>query len=190
MSIYVNLMTRRAKVRQLLRDRMRLWSRVVAAVIVGLVLHSLVTWWPVRSQSQRVELLETQYEPLREMKLDVGRLSRELIATRTNYRDELVLADTTPVLSLLGVVSRAIEQSDGQLFLEDIHYEQTNSALSGGQLQEQLSLEGISADTLAVQALVERLREALPFATVELRNTEAIEVNRHPMQAFFLDCTF
>ena len=173
------------------RTRIRQWSRILTAVSGLLVLHATVAWWPVHINSQRRTVLEAQYNPLRQMKATNKRLARQIAGTLDQSKLELALSKQIPVLTLVGLVSQAIADSDGKVFLEQIVYTQnaeTGPTTAGSPAQ--LALEGFCTDPDAVKQLAESLRSALPFADVNLKPIRSIEVNQHPMQTFQIVCSF
>jgi hypothetical protein len=170
---------------------MRQWSRILAAVVGLLVLHASITWWPVHVSSQQRALLETQYGPLRQMKTTNKKLAALIASTLDQSKLELALSQQTPVLTLVGLVSQAVSDGDGTIFVEQIAYSQNDDSgeTEGGALT-QLALEGFSADPVAVEQLAKSLRTALPFADVRLEPIESIELNSYPMKTFQIECSF
>jgi len=191
MSNHINLMTTRSRVRECSRMRLKQWSRILATVFALLALHASITWWPIHSSSQRRELMETQYNPLRQMKAANKELAARIAGTLDQSKLELALSRQTPVHALVGLVSQKVADSKGEVFLEQIAYsqrEKTSGAAASS--HSQLALEGFSTDPIAVQRMAESLRSAIPFAEVTLHPIESIEINHHPMQTFQIECSF
>jgi hypothetical protein len=191
MSSHINLMSTRAKVQECSRTRIRQWSRILAAVVGGIVLHASITWWPVYVNSQERALLETRYSPLRQMKETNKALAAQIATTHDKSKLELVLSRQTPVLTLVGLVSQTVAASEGSVYLEQISYSQDNDpGEATGDPLTQVGLEGYSADPAAIEQLVESLRAALPFADVRLEPIEQIEINASSLNAFQIECSF
>lgn len=188
MTSYVNLMTREARVRRCYCDCIRLWSRLLAVAVVLLSVHFLVNWWPVHTRNLDLQALEAHYQPLHKQKLGIGRLSRQISNLQSQAQLELAIARDTPPLSLLGILADTLADCQGKAFFERINYSQSGSYESRSHESERLTLEGLATDPWAVETLAEGLRTALPFAKVEIKTSEAIEINRHPMQSFHIDC--
>ncbi len=187
----INLMSSRARVRECSRTRVRQWSRILAAAAGLLVLHATVTWWPVHINSQQRAVLEAQYNPLRQMKATNKKLAGQIASTLDQSKLELALSKQIPVLTLVGLVSQAIADSEGKIFLQRIAYTQkAETPPATGGSPPQVALEGFSADPDAVEQLAESLRSALPFADVKLEPIRSIEINQYPMQTFQIECSF
>ena len=120
----INLMSSRARVRECSRTCVRQWSRILASAAGLLVLHATVTWWPVHINSQQRAVLEAQYNPLRQMKATNKKLARQIAGTLDQSKLELALSKQIPVLTLVGLVSQAIADSEGKVFLERIAHTQ------------------------------------------------------------------
>jgi hypothetical protein len=191
MSTHINLMTNRARVQECSRTRVRQWSRILAAVVGLLVLHASITWWPVHINSRQRALMETQYAPLRQMKATNKKLGSIIASTLDQSQLELALSRQTPVLTLVGLVSKAVSESSGTIYLEQIAYSRDGESdeTTEGVLTL-LELEGVCADPAAVEQLAQSLRTALPFAEVKLEPIKSIELNEHPLNAFQIECSF
>jgi len=186
----INLMSERARIRQSLRIGIRRWSRILMIVLAILALHALVVWWPTKVSGLDRAALEAQYEPIRLMKLENGELSKKIAESQQQNPLELALAARTPVLTLIGLVGLAVEGSNGQVFLEQIDYQQSNlPSQPTVRPQDQLVLTGIGANPESVKLLVERLKQELPSVGIQIRQIETIQVNQQVMQSFQILCT-
>ena len=188
MSTYVNLMSNSARVRQCYRDRFRLWSRLLVSTLAMLSIHFLVNWWPLHAQNLNLQVLESHYVPLKEQKTDISRLTRKIANVRNDSQLELAISHDTPVLSLLGLVGEAVSNSQGKVFLENIDYVQAGAYGKRSSETEKLALSGLATDPWAVETLAEQLRAVVPLAEIQILKSEPIEINRHPMQLFQIEC--
>ena len=64
----VNLMSRGARVKSIVRTRLYQWAIAYACIVILLVPLLLMAWWPVHQESQKVDSLSAQCEPIRELK--------------------------------------------------------------------------------------------------------------------------
>jgi hypothetical protein len=162
----------------------------LAATAWLLALHAAISWWPVHVRSQQRGALEAQYEPLRQMKMENKSLQREIDETLDNSQLELALSNQTPVVTLVGVVSRAAAETDGKVFLDNLAYSQRaeTQAAEGG--ESIVTLEGMGADAVAVGQFADRLKSAVEFAEVRVESVETIEINQRPMQVFKIEFAF
>ena len=188
MMTHVNLMTQQSRKRQCYRDRLRLWSRLLMFAAIVVAIHFAVNWWPHHAQSLDLQALESHYKPLHEQKVGIGKLTRQLSSTRKSYELELAISRDTPALSLVGLLSDAVARCQGKVFLEKIDYIQNGSFENRTKNSDRLSLDGLATDPWAVEHLAEELHKAMPFAEVEITTSEPIEINRHPMQTFQVEC--
>lgn len=187
MNTFVNLMSQRALDRQCYHTRLGQWSKILALTIIALAVHGATIWWPARNDRIQLEALEAQYTPVRAAKAEITKLTSRISTTRTDYELELAISTDTPASTLLAIVGSAAEATRGRVFLEDITYRQ-QGPLASNPPEEQMSVSGIGIDTSAVGLFVQQLRSSMPFADIQVRNTETIVVNRQPMQSFRIDC--
>ena len=190
MSTYINLMSHRARVRECIRSRLRQWLCLLAATLAVVMLHAFVSWLPVHSSSLHRDALEARYEPYRQMKLENRQLTQQIADAKGNNKLELELTKETPVLTLVGLVSQAVSETDGNIFLKHINFSQEGSPTNRNANDvEQVALSGLGTDSVTVQRFSERLKTVLPFAKVQIRQTESVEVGDHAMQSFQIQCT-
>jgi hypothetical protein len=190
MSSHINLMTPRAQLRECSRTRLRQWSRILMLAICLLMLHALVSWWPIHVRSSQRAALEAQYEPVRQVKLENNLLEQRIDDTRTDDQLELTLARQTPVVTLVGLVSRAVGQSQGKVFLDKLAYTQSDPNHPAHANASVVELEGIGADPVAIGEFADRLKTSLDFADVQVGTVEAVEINKHRMQTFKIRLSF
>jgi len=191
MSRFVNLMSERAQTRDCWLRRSRQWARILAVVVGVLTLHTALNWWPIHKQSQLRVALESQYEPIRQLRTDNQGLKKRIGESTKLSHLELSLEKRTPATTLTGLVGKAVAESHGNLFLEKIDYQQKSpSGSATGDSKSKLSLEGFATDPQTVRAFVELLTSSIPNASAETEHIETIEINQQPMQAFRIDCLF
>lgn len=187
MNTYVNLMSQRALDRQCYRARLKQWSQILALTALAIAVHSMTIWWPARNDRLHLEALEAQYKPVSESKLEIVKLNNTIASTKTNYELELAISVDTPASTLLAIVGNAAEATHHRVFLEEVTYRQ-QGPLAKRPPEEHVSVAGIGINTSAIGIFVQHLRTSMPFAEINVRNTETIEVNRQPMQSFRIDC--
>lgn len=162
---YVNLMSPAARAREVRRTRIRQWRLVLSAAVALLVPASVVAWWPVHRGEKRIAALEMQYEPMRKLIAETCKLRKQIDETRDRGRLALALEQQKPMLSLLGLVGQAVEQTQPDVVLAALDFEQA----PGPWVQPdstRLKLSGIGKSGQATATLTDRLRERLPAAEV------------------------
>lgn len=187
---HINLMTPRAQVRECTRARLRQWSLVLAATVVALVLHGAICWWPVHIRSEQRAALESQYEPLRLMKLENKQLSKSISETLNQSQLELALSQQTPVVTLIGLVGQVVGGSEGEVFLDTLEFTQPEVQETAQRGQSIVKLAGITAEPAAAGEFADRLKHTLDFAEVQVGAVEGTTVNNHSMHVFHVEFSF
>ncbi len=191
MSRSINLMSERACARDCWLNCARQWTRILAIVVGVLTLHTAFNWWPVHKQSQQRIAMDSQYEPVRRLKTTNQDLKKRIDESKQLGQLELTLEKRTPTTTLAGLVSQAVAKCHGNVFLENIDYQQQGSDGSATRdSSAKLSLEGIATDPKAVRVFAELLKSSIPNASTEAEQFETIEINQQQMQAFRIDCFF
>ncbi|MCG8450537.1 MAG: hypothetical protein MI725_13290, partial [Pirellulales bacterium] len=113
MSTSINLMSQRARVRECTRWRLRQWLYLLMAAMGLIALHAIVSWLPVHSSTLHREALEARYEPYRQMKQENRQLTQQIADAKGNSKLELELSKETPVLTLVGLVSQTVHETNG-----------------------------------------------------------------------------
>lgn len=189
MKHHLNLMSQPARHREALRRVVRLWSQVTASVVLVLVPVGLATWWRCDDARRRQAVASAQYEPIRKMKNENDALKKQIESLLTQERVPLVLSRRQPVLSLVGLASRAVAEEGGTVYLEQLALEQSSqieNAANG--TRSTCVLEGIGRDVRGVSQLADRLRTDGPFTHVGLETDETNRPGAENVQQFTIHC--
>jgi len=188
---HLNLMSQQARVRECVRTRWRHWSRAWAGIGAVLGVAALLTWWPAHRASQHRLGLESQYETIRLMKAQNKSLRRQIERLHAQEKLVLELADSIPMIAVLGSVGQAVGDTNGKVFVEELAFEmEPRTNVPAGSSVALLDLEGLGTDPNDAETFVDSLQAAIPFASVHLEATRAAKVNRQPMHAFTIRCSF
>jgi len=186
----LNLMSGPARKREQIRHCLRLWSRVLAGVICILSLWGFVKWQTCHREDLKQVSADSEYEPIRQMKLKSKRLSKQIESIQSTERIPLALSKHQPLLSLIGLATQAVAEHDGKLYLQQIEIERDPVRQeTASEPALTFSLEGVAVDSSAVTQLADSLREIGSFATVELSTDKATRVGKQEQQAFSIQCT-
>ena len=186
----LNLMSEPARKRELLHRCVRLWLRLLAGVVTVLVLCGISEWRACQIEQSRYAAVDAEYEPIRQLKIENGRLQKEINALREAERIPLELAKSRPLLGLLGLATSAVTQQNGRVYLKQLEIERDPLDLNPKvNPMLRFAIEGVSVDTSAVTRLANSLREDGPFANVELHNMRSTLVGKQEQQTFNIECT-
>ncbi len=197
MKRHLNLMSRRSRVRISIRTRLRQWTTVLAALAALLAPTWFVFWWPVHQQGQHTAALDVKLEPYRQMNQASKGFQNNIARVRAQEKTALALAQIdTPVVTLLGMISKAIANHQGRVVIENLEFHQSAAVLSEhapkheANVQISIDIEGLGIDADSVNRLANEFRSALPFADVQIKSSEPQHINQQPMQLFFIQCAF
>jgi hypothetical protein len=186
----LNLMSERARKRELLHRCLRLWSRTLGGVVAVLAVYAIVEWRACQVEQSRYAAVDAEYEPIRQLKIENGRLQKEINALRKAERIPLELAKPRPLFGLIGLATSAVSQQRGMVYLKQLEIEreplnlrpQTSPML-------RFAIGGVSVDSSAVTRLADSLRDAGPFANVDLNNMRSELVGKQEQQTFNIQGT-
>jgi len=197
MKRHLNLMSSRARVRSCVRTRLRQWTITLLTVTVLLVPIWFLLWWPVHQKGQQVAALDAKFEPLRQMNQTSKRFQKDIERVRAQEKTSLALAKVdTPVVTLLGMVSKAIADNQGRVVIEQLDFRQSAAVLSehtpaeGANSQTSIHVEGLGIDEKAISQLVRTMKSTLPFADVQIQPSKPKRIYQQEMQTFFIQCFF
>lgn len=184
----LNLMSERARMRECLRTRLRLWMQIWAVAFALLAIIGALTWWPAYRAGQHRASLEAEYEPIRLMKAENKSIANQIHTLQEQEKFVLELSENFPMVTLLGIIGKSVSNSQGQVFVDELAYQVGNS--DNGAPETTLSIEGLSINREAVSYLTSSLQAAIPFASVKLESIDTSQVNQQTVQTFTIECTF
>lgn len=186
----INLMSPRSHKRRKIRRCVRLWSRLLAAV-VGLVIAVGLWQWRTYSQVQvRRESAEAEYEPVRKLKIENVRLRKQIAELEQVETIPLKLAEQQPLLGIVGLANQAVSEQGGSLYLTQLEIERPPLTLDAEQSSElSVAIYGVSLDNASAQQLSDWLRTTMLFSDVEIQTNEKLATGQLPRRAFSIQCT-
>lgn len=193
MKRHLNLMSSSACVRECIRTRIRQWVRALVAVAVLLVPTWFLFWWPVHQEGQHVANLNAKFEPFRQMNRATKGFQRNIERVGAQEKTALALAKIdTPVVTLLGVLAKAVADNQGDVTLEDLEFHQPASVLSERKTEEltSIEIEGRGIDENSVRRFASDLRAALPFTDVQILSSKTERIDKQKTQKFSLQFSF
>jgi len=197
MKRYLNLMSSRSSVRSCVRTRLRQWTIVLATVTALLLPTWCLLWRPVHQKGQQVAALDVKFEPLRQMNQASKRFRKNIERVRAQEKTSLALAKIdTPVVTLLGMISKAIADNQGRVVIEKLEFHQSAAVLSqhepaeGNNSQTSINVEGLGIDEKAISQLVRSVKSSLPFANIQNEPSKQRRIYHQEMQTFLIQCLF
>ncbi len=189
MKRHLNLMSSKACMHEKVRRCSRFWLRTLTATLLVLLYFGLAQWWVYQQESERRDALEVQYEPFRQFKVENAKVRKKTELLLAQEQVPLRLSEETPVAALFGLVGRVVASGEGQIHLEGLQMTHDPLATSAkGPRSRAVVLEGIGMHSKAVTEFANALRTKIPFTSVELASTEAVEINQTIRQAFTIEC--
>lgn len=181
---------------QVARRRLLQWG---AVWIAAFFLVSIIYWIRCNGQeSSHAQLmaLESEYAPIKKLQTEVA-TTRALIEDLQKRESlALELADEQPLLALVGILSRAARDCDGEVCIQHLSLVRkvaTNKAENGSEppaSHKLLILKGLGVNNLAVARFAASLRESRVFKAVELESTGAPIRGEDTSRSYQLECTF
>lgn len=193
MKRHLNLMSNRSRVQTCARKRLRQWIVVLTVLGFLLVPTWFAIWLPVHQQGEQVAALEARYEPFRQMNKASKEFKKRIELVQAQEKISLALAKIdTPVVTLLGIVGKTVAESQRQVYLEKIEFQQSALLLSKQESEttRSISVAGRGISKKSVIRLRKNLKAALPFADVKLRTSKPEFINQQQIEKFLLQSSF
>ncbi len=185
----LNLMSERSQKRNALRNCIRLWSRAFVVTTLFLTIVGVAKWRACAHVHAKQLSAENEYEPIRQLKLENGRIRKQIKSLRDTEKVSLELANHQPLLGLIGLAARAVGAQEGKLFLLHLEMEREPLPLDTDDASTlEVTFEGVTVDSGAVTSLADSLRELGPFATVELSSNATTHEGKQANQMFTIQC--
>lgn len=137
--------------------------------------------------------LESDYAPLRKQASEVAK-TKTLIEELTRHESlALALVDEQPMLTLVGVLSQAARQCEGEVSIQNLQL--APAPVQAGRTEPHaavklLSIKGVGAHNLAVARFVASLRDAQVFDAVGLTSAGGSARKDDPSYTYHVECTF
>lgn len=189
--MHLNLLPSSYRRRQIVLKRVRQWSMVWG---VALVLALVFGWFcaaDCRKLSSDLDLLEAKYSRVKNTQQELRVARKELQELEQREALVLELSQRRPMLSLLGILSKAAQQCDGTVSVRHIAWETDSSNSAGaaaGELEPRLTLRGVGLNNLWVAQFASALRRNDVLREVQLKSTEQQIVNDKVAHGYQLEC--
>lgn len=191
MKKYVDLLPQNHHRGALIRRRVMQWCAVLgAAVVVGGVL-TMIERNHLQEQLVKMNALENKYHPILKLESEVKSIHAKVRELEKREAMTLQLADEHPLLSVLGIISRAAGKCEGTVAVTRLTLVERTDASAGAVAnptnaasstngphapapaapvtQKVLTLQGLGLDNLSVVRLVASISEEDAFERVELK---------------------
>jgi len=156
---------------------------------MALTLLGFSQWRTCQQQQQRQASAESEYEPIRQLKIESVRLGKQIEKLESAERIPLALANDRPLLGLIGLATHTVAEHGGAVYLRQIDIEREPVSLDSRRLPMlQFNLKGVANDGSAVTQMADSLRNVGPFAEVELTSNRNTRAGEQAHQEFSIQC--
>ena len=185
----LNLMSEQARKSEKYRRNTRMWLLVLAVLTVCLTFLGASQWNSCRVEKERQSLAESEYEPIRQLKIENSRLEKEIEQLRSAESIPLELAKHQPLLSLVGLTTQLVEEQKESLYLSQLEIERDPIQLATKRDSRlSVSLDGVALETGSATLLSNSLRKIGLFSKVEISTNKVLINGRPEQQAFSIQC--
>jgi hypothetical protein len=192
----INLLPASYRRQQIVRKRALQWSAVISGVLLaGWALH----WYEsheYRELTEKLEALHREHQPTQIMLRQLVEMRQALVDLEQQEAIATELEDQRTALTLLGVISRAAEKTNGRLRVTNLDLTNFQSMYDaqapGTPVREPsgLVLTGVSLDYPAVTELVVGLESSGIFSMVELSSMTERVNNDTSLHDYVVRCEF
>jgi hypothetical protein len=192
----INLLPMSYRRQQIVRKRVVQWTSVVCAVLfVGWSWHQF-EYREALALSQQLESLEREYRPHKTMFAQLVSMRQNLEELQQQEAVASKLEYQRNALTVLGVISETAEATKGRVRVTKVEVVGFQNAQEdvqpavGDMPTSGLVVSGVSLDNPGVAELVDGLKEAGIFSTVELLSSKERAAGEASMQDYAVRCTF
>jgi hypothetical protein len=190
--MHLNMLPIQYRRRQVLNLRLRQWSLVWGAALAMALALGWFQCSDCRRMSSDLELLEAKYNRVKDVQTRFETAQAELQELEQRESLVLELSQRRPMLSLLGILSRAARQCGGNVSVTHINWNADRHdapADAQDELQPLLTLQGVGLSNLYVAQFVSALKDNEILCDVTLKSTEKQVINGKVAHGYHMECT-
>ena len=191
--MHMNMLPTRIRRQQIVVRRAKQWGGIWG----GALLMALTIGWfhaaDCRQMADDLEVLEARYGRVKNVQLALTTAQTELQELEQREALVLELSERRPMLSLLGTLSRAAQQCEGNVSVRQIIWNAEGEAAhasAAGNVQPLLTLHGVGLNNVWVAQFAAALRNNEIMRDVQLTSTEQQTINNNAAHGYQLFCTF
>lgn len=189
MKTHVNLLPIVYRRKQLILRCAQQWLAIGLTALAGVG----GLYWVQHTQNHRararLESLRREHAPAKQMADQVDSLRLKIEELRHRESIVLSLADEQSMLTLVGLLSRATLQCEGQLCIQRLQLDRRQDGASQ-HYTKVLQLDGIAVDNHLVARFAAALRDTAAFQRVELKSSGRRVTDEPAAQVYSLECFF
>ena len=195
MKTHINLLPRENRRRVMLRIRGLQWGILGCVAITAGVTFG---WTGYREHLNIEEDLDRHtrtYEPIVVLEKELDRMKKQIDTLSQREKMAAELVDQHPALTLLGVLSHAVQKSKGRLQIGKLTLGRSgdqgldSTLIPSGEAQH-LLISGTALDIASVTRFVDALRGASVFAQVDMKPTKETTVSNQPAFVYDVECAY
>jgi Tfp pilus assembly protein PilN len=195
MKSHVNLLPYGVLSQQVIRCWLVRWAVIGGLAVAGAAIAlAHVRHAAIRTEAQR-ERLEADYRPVADAKKQAKTLRTQIGELEQREAISMALSDERPVLTVVGLVSRAAQACRGGVLVEQLEFQRGGVSQAGGRAAHHapsgaglLSLTGVGRSNVAVAQFAAALRDAGVFQRVEVKSTAVEKRANGEFQSYVIKC--
>lgn len=189
MNSSVNLMTQGAQLRSAAERVARIWALIIGVMVLALAPLGGWTWQKRCKALRRHEALQASYEPIRQLAGENRTLAVEATTLVERERLPLTLARRRPVVALLGVVSDAIAECGGAVYMEHMALTRVAPPAAGAAAAGRLLVDASATLAFDISRLTKLLARP-PITAVKILSSETANDDGTPIKTYSVECLF
>lgn len=189
--MHLNMMPMKYRREQIIRQRLKQWSVVWGIALSAAVACAWQQTVDCGKMAAHLEVLEARHLRVEDSQSALEAVRDELRDLEQREAILLQLSQRRPMLSLLGVISQAARQCDGNVSVNNICWNVLgNDARTAGldPSQPLLTLHGIGLNNIWVSSFAETLSNSEIMRDVELKFSEQTVINGKTAHDYHLVC--
>lgn len=190
MNTHLNLFPLAYRRRQLLRKRLRQWFVAWGLAAAACAALAWSQWSQLHASALQLDSLRSQHAPVEKAKSETEQLRQRIEELKQRETLALALADEQSMLILMGCLSRAARQCNGELAIQELKLERRVKRETAGDVWCVLTLDGAAANQHAVVRFTEALKSSQLFDRVELKQTGTADVGGRQTTTYHMECVF
>lgn len=189
MKTHLNLVPEKSHKRNQMRRCVRVWIRVILACSLLISIAGIAQWKLFSRERERLASIEAEYEPIRQLKIENGRMRKQLSELQESEGFALKLAKDQPLLGMIALPSEAAAANSNSIYLKRVEIVHTPIGISddiGNEIE--LSIDGVSIDKKSAELFANSLRESQAFRTVNVKSGAFTTVGQQSHHLFHIEC--
>ena len=191
MSEHLNLIPEIEVTRIRVRQTVRFWVLATVVTAIGLVAMSFNHRRVLNLSSQRLDAIEREFEPVRNLQSRLVRYRARLDEIHRIRSQTYDVDQRRPMIPLMGALSQAARDASQNVTIAELELQSRPSPdpMSVNPCY-QLMVRGVGMDNSSMAKFARSLEQSELFSSVDLHETTSNRLNGLEVRQFELECTF